>query len=449
MDFLTGKRFTLEGQGASSMPGAFVGGENDGRPWWGNAPSSNTTPQSSGTTEDQDIVIAVMGATGAGKSTFIKTVSGRNDVVVGNNLSSGLYLLLRILYLLLFTPLLETQEVRAYEFFHKGTNYILVDTPGFDDTTRSDTEITEQILTWLKTSLLEGTRLNGVIYLHRISDPRMGGTALRNNRMFRKLCGEDAFKNVILATTFWEWVTLPIGAKREEELCSNRDFWGGMLEKGAKIVRLKNNRQCGLDLLEKISANGKVVLSAQDEMVNQGQSVSGTSLLREEREQIERVQRELEAQLEAALLQIEIDAAYARKEQELEMQRERERLQREREAQRVAEERRQAREKWEAQQRYERQLERAREDRLRQEERRRREVAEMERKEREEKERLRKREEEAAAEVVRRRLEYQRNYVCIGYSPQWPCDKCKGRVQEYKYYYRKSILGCIDSRVVY
>ena len=39
--------------------------------------------------KEQDVVIAIMGATGSGKSTFIKTVSGRNDVVVGNNLSSG------------------------------------------------------------------------------------------------------------------------------------------------------------------------------------------------------------------------------------------------------------------------------------------------------------------------------------------------------------------------
>lgn len=36
-----------------------------------------------------EVVIAVMGITGAGKSTFIKLVTGRDDVVVGNRLSSG------------------------------------------------------------------------------------------------------------------------------------------------------------------------------------------------------------------------------------------------------------------------------------------------------------------------------------------------------------------------
>lgn len=39
--------------------------------------------------QNADIVIAVMGVTGAGKSTFIRTVTGQNDVEVGHNLESG------------------------------------------------------------------------------------------------------------------------------------------------------------------------------------------------------------------------------------------------------------------------------------------------------------------------------------------------------------------------
>jgi putative ribosome biogenesis GTPase RsgA len=37
-----------------------------------------------------DVVIAVMGMTGVGKSSFIKAVSGRKDIVIGHKLSSGL-----------------------------------------------------------------------------------------------------------------------------------------------------------------------------------------------------------------------------------------------------------------------------------------------------------------------------------------------------------------------
>lgn len=40
-------------------------------------------------TAPEDIIIAVMGMTGAGKSKFIKTVTGRTDIVVGDRLDSG------------------------------------------------------------------------------------------------------------------------------------------------------------------------------------------------------------------------------------------------------------------------------------------------------------------------------------------------------------------------
>lgn len=87
---------------------------------------------------------------------------------------------------ILIAVLQETDDVCAYELMHNGTKYILIDIPGFDDGDRPDNVITELVLTWLKDSLIAGQRLNGVVHLHRITSTRMGGTALRNNRMFRK-----------------------------------------------------------------------------------------------------------------------------------------------------------------------------------------------------------------------------------------------------------------------
>jgi hypothetical protein len=324
----------------------------------------------------------------------------------------------------------ETQEVHAYEFDYKGTNYILVDTPGFDDTNRNDSEIIEQILGWIKTSLLEGTRLNGVIYLHRISDPRMGGTALRNNRMFRKLVGADALKNVILATTFWEGIPPQVGVQREKELCSNPDFWGGMLERGAKMVKLTKTRESGLALLEQISANETVVLDDE-------------SVLREQREALEAIQKKMEEEKEAAKLKMEREAEHARREAARKLAHEKRELQRQREKEEKAqkdEEIRLEMEQVQARIRYEKELQEAREEAIREQNRRQREIADMKRREREAMERQKRLEEEAEAEIVRQRLEYQRNYVCTYVRPQWPCDKCKGRVQRYTVYYRKSIL---------
>ena len=45
--------------------------------------------------------------------------------------------------------------------------------------------------------------LAGVVYLHRISDRRVGGVAKRNFSMFRKLCGESTLKNAVIVTTMW------------------------------------------------------------------------------------------------------------------------------------------------------------------------------------------------------------------------------------------------------
>ena len=37
-----------------------------------------------------NVVIAVMGVTGVGKSTFIKNITGRKDIVIGHGLVSGI-----------------------------------------------------------------------------------------------------------------------------------------------------------------------------------------------------------------------------------------------------------------------------------------------------------------------------------------------------------------------
>jgi hypothetical protein len=69
------------------VPGAFVEDME-----WREPPKDVPEPvkYSPGSSDDTNVVVAVMGVTGAGKSTFIKTVSGRNDVIVGDSLSSGL-----------------------------------------------------------------------------------------------------------------------------------------------------------------------------------------------------------------------------------------------------------------------------------------------------------------------------------------------------------------------
>ncbi|KAF7424180.1 hypothetical protein PC9H_009483 [Pleurotus ostreatus] len=71
-----------------------------------------------------------------------------------------------------------------------GRLVTFIDTPGFDDTTKSGADILAMITAFLASTYRQGTTLSGVIYIYRISDFRMGGISTRNFKMFRKLCGE-------------------------------------------------------------------------------------------------------------------------------------------------------------------------------------------------------------------------------------------------------------------
>jgi hypothetical protein len=93
--------------------------------------------------------------------------------------------------------------VAAFRFVANGYNIVIVDTPGFNDTYKSDTEVLLDLAKWLEVTYRQNAKLTGIVYLHRISDVRMDGSAMLNLNMFRKLCGEQPMKNVVIASTFW------------------------------------------------------------------------------------------------------------------------------------------------------------------------------------------------------------------------------------------------------
>lgn len=168
--------------------------------------------------------------------------------------------------------------MKEYRFHDRGVNYILVDTPGFDDTYLSDEDVTTKILTWLESSYRKKSLLNGVLYLHRLSDKRMGGSALSNLRMFRKLCGADALKNVILGTTFWETLSQSDIDIREAELKDpKKDFWAKMVAKGSQIRKISQDRDSCLKIVREIADNHKVVFQVQDDIVNHGVGIAAAA----------------------------------------------------------------------------------------------------------------------------------------------------------------------------
>ena len=92
--------------------------------------------------------------------------------------------------------------------------------------------------------------MSGVIYMHRISDLRMGGVHRRNFGMFRKLCGEETLRNVLLVTTMWGLVDPVVGEKREKQLMTDPALFKPVIDKGARMIRHDNTLPSAQAILE-------------------------------------------------------------------------------------------------------------------------------------------------------------------------------------------------------
>ncbi|KAF8132018.1 P-loop containing nucleoside triphosphate hydrolase protein [Boletus edulis] len=220
-----------------------------------------------------DVVIAVMGPTGSGKSTFIRRASGHDDQGIGHELRSC------------------TQNVLGIRFQDQesGRHVVLVDTPGFDDTFKSDLEILNMISDWLNLSYKKEKLLSGILYLHRISDNRMAGTPLKNLRAFQKLCGKDALDKVYLTTTMWDEVEPSTGERRLEEL--KTEYWKSMIVQGAHVACCRNDDDSAKKIIQQIVSHEAIrkAVQLQEEMANLNKELEQTEAGQELCSQIEKL----------------------------------------------------------------------------------------------------------------------------------------------------------------
>jgi hypothetical protein len=173
--------------------------------------------------------------------------------------------------------MIGTMKVGVYHFEHKGKRIFLIDTPGFDDTNRSDSEVLKDVAFWLAAAYTKSTQLAGILYLHRISDVRMAGSALRNLRMFKQLCGSTNLNSVILATTHWKSVDEATGREREQELIATEEFWGGMVEKGSTVVRHDGTKQSALNIISSlVDKKIRITLEIAKQLIDQKRELSDT-----------------------------------------------------------------------------------------------------------------------------------------------------------------------------
>ncbi|KAF9647080.1 hypothetical protein BDM02DRAFT_3188252 [Thelephora ganbajun] len=140
-----------------------------------------------------------MGAKGSGKTSFVKMASG-------SGLHTGVD----------FEPAI-TQVQPSNEFVLDRKRVVLIDTPGFDDATLSDTDVLKMI------------------------------AAFQVTTMFCRLCEDSTLKSVVIVANIWGEASKDVEEARERELMTN--FFKLVLDKGTKLVRHHNTAQSAHDII--------------------------------------------------------------------------------------------------------------------------------------------------------------------------------------------------------
>ncbi|KAE8445207.1 hypothetical protein EG329_013579 [Mollisiaceae sp. DMI_Dod_QoI] len=184
-----------------------------------------------------------------------------------------------------------TKEIQIATTNIDGYQVHLIDTPGFNDDDMSESDVLVEIAKYLQTG---GVRLSGILYLHPISDSRMGGAGRRNLKMLQDLVGQENMGNVKLITTKWHSVTTSESDIRLHDLIS--DFWKGMIAAGAQHDRYDGTSEDGKRIVRSVLKTSPVTLLFQQEL-QEGREVeqtsAGKSLMKELAKLKERYDREL------------------------------------------------------------------------------------------------------------------------------------------------------------
>lgn len=261
-----------------------------------------------------------MGVTGSGKSKFIECASGLDGVGIGHNYESCTFHVPMIYMSSLISS--GTVDVTPFEFDLDGRHITLIDTPGFNDTTRSEAEVLTEIANYLDFTYRNPPhlKLNGIVYLQSIEDPRMYGSSLRNLKMFKDLCGESPLKNVLLVTNRWEKARhcgdFDKAVAKENELRDSPKFWQPLIQRGSRMVRWdgRDAHEAARDILRMFVHATPEVLQIQKELVEQHKNLVDTTAGTTVNEEAIRMEKEYQGELNKIRKELE-DAALQRDEE--------------------------------------------------------------------------------------------------------------------------------------
>lgn len=150
---------------------------------------------------------------------------------------------------------------------------------------------------------------------------------VRNFSVFRKLCGEQTLKNVVIMTNMWGKVTPEVGEARERQLSAQ--FFKAAVDKGARTHRHLESIESAHAVVRVILDNNPLAFRIQEELVDQHMEFPRTAAGEEIRRALDGHAEDLEDKIKE--LQRELQVAEkkeqeSREELEEEVRRLRERL---------------------------------------------------------------------------------------------------------------------------
>lgn len=236
-----------------------------GRPWASNASATAYCHRAepSAHIPKKDVWIAALGRSGSGKTSLInQIISSRSDgskapdyFEIGS--AGSMNSCTKRIQVSPPIPLDDNRQLR------------LIDTVAFDNDDRSDYDILVELSEQLSSLYRKKILLNGVIFLHRISDVRMGGSPKINFDMALKICGEEFFPNIVLMTTKWSKAgPTPVEVKREEDLKTNPRLFHPLLMGGGTYMRYDGTAECVWKAVEQLSGMEAKALHLQKELVD-------------------------------------------------------------------------------------------------------------------------------------------------------------------------------------
>lgn len=176
----------------------------------------------------------------------------------------------------------------------------MIDTPGFDDTERTDLDVLELMANYLGDNYAQGVLLTGIVLLQPVTGNRVQGSERKRLRLFKKICGEDAFSHVIIATTMWsDLQNEDDGNQRVVQRES--DFWNDMIDHGARVIRHDNTSAVGLEIVRMLIQQGTVALQMQQELDVSNGMLIGTSAGKQLQDDLSDSSRQVMAELERLL----------------------------------------------------------------------------------------------------------------------------------------------------